>query len=491
MRLTVRILTAAVFSVVGVFPTSGQAVDTARAAALYPFDSVIEDAFWQGIEAWDRADYDTALDRFKSVIARPENRRTTAAMLMAGRTLLVTERYGEAIGLLASFVERYPESRYVDAASETLELARQRYELQRRRDEGVFELGVLLPMSDGAVRFTRSMFTGIRMAVDQFNERGGTQVRMVFEDSGADPDKAIEAFNRLMGRSNPGAVIGPLYSEEAVAVSELADSAGVLLLVPLATDGAVTLDKTSVFQANPTYESRGRIMARYAVQRLRHGSIGVLADSTSFAERMARAFEEEALELGAEVPLFGLFTGLDEWYSIAERYGATEDDEEDTEGPGPNRLEELDALYLPVTGEDAAGLATIALDELNFANPNLPLLGNGEWAHVPEPERMARHRMVYGSDFRVDSTDSDVVEFDREFRRRMGRSPDQPAFVGFDVTSFLLGRLRSISQTESLIQSIHDSGEFSGLGIRIYFGDDQVNRSLFFTRYTDQGWRRD
>ncbi|MFV1980622.1 MAG: ABC transporter substrate-binding protein, partial [Rhodothermia bacterium] len=253
MRWLPRVLAVSVFALCDVFPTSGQDVDIAAAETLYPFDPIIEGYFDAGVQAWEHAAYDSAFAAFQAVISAAENRRTTAATLMAGRTLLVTERYGEAIGLLSSFVTRYPQSRYAEPASRTLELARQRYEIQRKRDAGVFELGVLLPMSERAVRFTRSMFTGIRMAVDRFNARGGRQVRIVFEDSGSSPRRAKSAFLRLLDRANPGAVIGPLFSESAVVVADLADSAGVLLLVPLATDGAVAEGKSTVFQANPTY----------------------------------------------------------------------------------------------------------------------------------------------------------------------------------------------------------------------------------------------
>jgi len=485
MRWLPRVLAVSVFALCDVFPTSGQDVDIAAAETLYPFDPIIEEYFNAGVQAWEHAAYDSAFAAFQAVISAAENRRTTAATLMAGRTLLVTERYGEAIGLLSSFVTRYPQSRYAEPASRTLELARQRYEIQRKRDAGVFELGVLLPMSERAVRFTRSMFTGIRMAVDRFNARGGRQVRIVFEDSGSSPRRAKSAFLRLLDRANPGAVIGPLFSESAVVVADLADSAGVLLLVPLATDGAVTEGKSTVFQANPTYEMRGRLMARYAVQRLRYSNLGVIADSASYAARMAEGFEAEARELDANVSLVAMLTELSEWYSIAERFGGRGDDQ------GENRLGVLDALYLPVTGENASGMATIALNEVGLVDAQLQLLGNGEWAHVADTDRMSGHGLVFASDFRVDSTSGEVLEFDRKFRLRMSRSPDQPAFVGRDVTAFLLERLDSIGPDQSLVQAFHDSGEFRGFGVRIFFGDDQVNTSIFFSRYTQSGLRED
>ena len=481
MRSKIEALAIAAFALVNVAQINGQDIDTAAAVSLYPFDPAIEQHFERGIEAWGSEDYATAFTEFQAVLSAPKNRRTTAATLMAGRALLTTERYGEAVGLLASFIDRYPESRYAEPAKRTLDLARDRYDLERSRESGIFELGVLLPMSSSALSFTRSMFTGIRIAVDEFNRRGGREVRIVFEDTRASARHARAAARRLLRRSNPAAIIGPLFSEEAVAVAEVADSAGVLLLVPLATDGKVASGRTSVFQANPTYEMRGRVMARHAINRLRYNRLGVMAETSTFAARMADGFAAEAESLRAEVQINKRLRGLRDWYSISESFV----------GETGQQLAGVQALYVPITGENAAGLAAIALDEIALSDARLPLLGNGEWSHYPDVDRMALHELVYAVDFRVDSTRSEVERFDREYRNRMSRSPDQPAFVGYDVTKYMLEQVRNLGRNESLVESFHVGGEYEGLGIRLNFGGTQVNQSLFFAQFTNEGVHED
>lgn len=464
-----RAIVVPVIALFQVLPIAGQDVDTALANTFYPFGAEVESSFERGLDAWDRANYNDAFTAFQYIISAPENRRTTAAMLMAGRALVAMERYGEASGLLRALKNRYPESRYAGNANDLLEVASYRLDKQRQRNSGVFELGVLLPMDDTVVRYTRSLFTGIRIAVDDFNSRGGREIRIIFEDTGLDPVTAREAARRLIERSNPSAIIGPLFSEGAIAVAEIAEQAEIPLLVPLATDGAVALNRSYVFQANPTYEMRGRMMARYAVRRLRHTRLGVIADSASFAGRMADAFVREAIELGATVPIRGLLTTLNDWYEISDTYSS-------------DQLSELSSLYIPVSGENAAGLLAVALDQLDQAASEVNLLGNGEWSNHPDTERLTRHHAVYGVDFSVDSTLTQTVAFDREFRRRLGRAPDQPAFVGYDVTRFLVDRIESVDgNDEKLADAFHES-IFQGLGIRIDFSEGQINQSLFFLR---------
>ena len=462
-----------------VTPAMGQpaALDTSRAAALFPFNPAIETAFQEGVDAWEDGRYDDAYQRFRAIIEAPENRRTTAAMLMGGRSLLAAGRFAESSGLLTAFIRRYPESRYYDSAVGLRDAAQERYNLGIEAARDVFLIGVLLPMTSRALRFTRSAFEGIRMAADEFNARGGRTVRLIFEDSGGEPRKARAAVRRLIDRAGPTVIIGPLFSEEAIAAAEVAEDAGVPLLVPLATDEAVARGRTNVFQANPTYEMRGRLMARRVVRNLRYTKIGVIADSASYAARMARGFIDEADDLGAATPLVGFLGGLSDWYALADRFGA-------------DALAHVDGLYIPVTGDDARGIINVALTSLERTSPRIPLFGNGEWADYPDVARLAQHETVYDVDFMVDSTRAEVVQFDQEYRRRTGEAPDKPAFVGFDVTRFLLQLATDLDERASLPDAFRTRAPYEGLGIRLYFGDGQVNQSVFFHSYGDNGVTR-
>jgi ABC-type branched-subunit amino acid transport system substrate-binding protein len=312
------------------------------------------------------------------------------------------------------------------------------------------------------------------MAVDEFNQRGGRTARLVFEDSGGEPRKARAAVQRLIDRADPDVIIGPLFSEEAIAAAEVAEEEGVPLLVPLATDEAVADGRTMVFQANPTYEMRGRLMARRVVRNLRYSRIGVIADSTSFAGRMARGFIAEADDLGASLPIIGFLGGLGDWYALPDRFGA-------------DRLSQVDGLYIPVTGDDARGIINVALTGLDRTGPRIPIFGNGEWADYPDVARLAQHETVYDVDFMVDSTRAEVVQFDQEFRRRIGQSPDKPAFVGYDVTRFLLQIAVDRDERDSLPDAFRTRARYQGLGIRLYFGHGQVNQSVFFHSYARNG----
>lgn len=457
-------------------PLRGQPaqIDTAAAVKLYPYNAGIEASFNEGVTAWTEARYEDSYRHFRAIVEVAENRRTTAAMLMAGRSLIAMGRYAESVGLLSALIRRYPQSRYVESATELRDAAQERYNLLLESERDVFRVGVLLPVSSGALRFTRSAFEGIRMAADDFNARGGRSVRLIFEDSGVEPAKARSAARRLIERADPDVIIGPLFSEEAIAVARVAEEAGIPLLVPLATDDAVAEERTMVFQANPTYQMRGRLMARRVARNLRRPTIGVIADSTSFAGRMAEGFIEELARVGGSVPLVGWLRGLRDWYALGDRFGA-------------DALVQVDGLYIPVTGNDARGVINVALTSLEKSSTTIPLFGNGEWAEYPDVAKMARHKVLYTLDFHVDSTRAEFVQFEQEYRRRMGQAPDKPAFVGYDVTRYLLQFASDTESAADLPDAFRSATRYRGLGIEIFFGRGQVNQSVFFLAYGPGG----
>jgi len=77
---------------------------------------------------------------------------------------------------------------------------------------------------------------GMKMAVDEINAAGGVQgrkIRLVVEDSGYDPKKAVLASQKLIERDKIFAMVGPMGSPTVLAAQDILLDAGVLQLFPL------------------------------------------------------------------------------------------------------------------------------------------------------------------------------------------------------------------------------------------------------------------
>jgi ABC-type branched-subunit amino acid transport system substrate-binding protein len=77
---------------------------------------------------------------------------------------------------------------------------------------------------------------GLKMAVEEINAAGGVQgrkIKLIVEDSGYDPKRAVLASQKLIERDKIFAMIGPMGSPTVLAAQDVLFDAGVLQLFPL------------------------------------------------------------------------------------------------------------------------------------------------------------------------------------------------------------------------------------------------------------------
>src|SRR5216684_706852 len=77
---------------------------------------------------------------------------------------------------------------------------------------------------------------GMKMAVEEINAAGGIngrKIRMILEDSGYDPKRAVLASQKMIERDKIFAMVGPMGSPTVLAAQDILLDAGVLQLFPL------------------------------------------------------------------------------------------------------------------------------------------------------------------------------------------------------------------------------------------------------------------
>ncbi|MEX0602888.1 MAG: ABC transporter substrate-binding protein, partial [Bacteroidota bacterium] len=192
-----------------------------------------------------------------------------------------------------------PAIRYV---SEALDL------LERIERGGIVKIGVVLPLmlksQQSDLRdLGLDMLEGIRIAVQEYNERAFPRVTLEVRDSERDPGVAARQVTELASDDRVVAIIGPLFSNEAFASAGIAGALGVPLLSPTATANGIASIGSTVFQLNPDYDVRGRATARYAMVQLGMRRFAVLTpvDGPESSRLMSESFIAEVQRLGGEV----------------------------------------------------------------------------------------------------------------------------------------------------------------------------------------------
>lgn len=435
-----------------------------------PRDPEAELVFEQGLEAFEAGDYGMAYRRFRHLYERlPLNRKTTAAVLMAGKAAYREGDLDRAERVLTALVDGFPTTTYADEARETLGFVRQAREAEISRPE-VLTLGIALPLRSSDVSLTQSMFNGLRIAVEAHNEaRPDRPARMVFRDTRGTAAGAAEAV-RSLAVEGVDVIVGPIYSEEAEAAGAAAERAGVLLVAPLATDESVSEARDWVFQANPTYTMRGRLMARFALDNLRLRRFGIAAELGEYGERLAEGFQDEVIGRGGDVAFFRLLDDASAWAALPEAVGSP--------------LGTVDALYLPVTGRRARQSVREVLVALQGTSARPRVLGNGEWADLNTQARADLFGATYTSDFHVGAPTDATRAFESRYAALAGRAPSgqarRLAYTGYDVTRFVLAAL---ADAEAGPDALRAAPRYEGLGLRIDFEGGNVNEAIFFMRY--------
>lgn len=460
MRFSAALLLALLLLVV--------AVPTAEAQpATAPRVEVAEQAFQRGLQLYESGQHRRAYDVFiQAATEHGYHQRTTAAYLMAGKALLAAGELDGAASAMTTLISTYPSSRYV---TEARRVRREALAARERIPAAppAIAVGVTLPLGENNVVFSQALFNGLRLAVDEHNAGDPDRpIRMVFRASGEGVATA-EAVAAL-SQEDAAVIVGPLYSEEAASAAAAAERLGITLVAPLATDSRVSGGRRYVFQANPTFEARGRAMARFASER-NLGRIGVVAVRGTFAETMGEAFRTEAERRGVPIPFFDRLPSEEGWFQLPERIGV-------------ERLQAVDALYLPAGGSDQASSVLRGLDRAFAEAPSLPrVLANGEWMGViSDPTQAARYGTIFTSDFYLSPETTERRRFEDRYRALAGAEPDRLAYMGYDLGQLLLSALADRRGEEPVAEALRRARPHAGLGHRFDFAGGQVNTALFF-----------
>ncbi len=374
------------------------------------------------------------------------------------------------------------------------------------------KIAVLLPLNRGepdspVKEIGTSTEEGIATAFQEFMDGVGKslQLSLVTEDTQHDIQVATEKARALARDTTVVAILGPIYSNEAIAAARVAAANGLPLVTPTANQNGIAALGQTIFQANPDYEQRGRAVARYAVQNLGCRTVGVLAPSDTYAKFLADGFVKEAKEEGANVAVM-------QWYQkgmsdlraqfTAIRAAALQQTAEPLVsfagkmsrqdvmnlvrlglpvrrvdslmekggkvparwllGPrGKDLLDSIgikmiydqsyvDSTNIPVTGIEAlycpiSGPEEIGIisSQLVYNNIKTHFLGSGEWNSLPDLEANRRYSsgIQFESDTYVDSSSQAFREFSSAFSARYGKAPDRFAIYGHDVASLVLEQI--------------------------------------------------
>lgn len=300
----------------------------------------------------------------------------------------------------------------------------------------VVKIGVIAEITGSMPAVGKSCETLARLAVKKINDSGGIvvggkkyKIELVIEDSASEPKKAAAAARKLIEQDGVLAIVGPNSSSNAVAASDVANSAGVLLIAPWSTNPKTTIDektgkpKKTVYRACFTDYFESEALGVFARDKLNALRAAVLYDdSTDVLKNQAQLFRKSFEANGGQVVAFETFkAGAPDYSSQLDRVKAAAPD----------------ILFLPSYYTDVA----TQVEQARGKGISATFIGSDAWS-TPELIKMGGAN-IEGSylfnHYSSESPDRLTQKFVEAYKAEYGSVPDDVGALTYDSIGLLAG----------------------------------------------------
>lgn len=394
---------------------------------------------------------------------------------------------------LLQFAKRIFESQLMDESS--FKSIEQQYLLNRKSlrtyptnsPEGYsYTIGVLLPTTDKTsplFSVSRDIFQGLQLSVEEFNTKSKTS--RIFLKHVKVPDTTNVVANLVIDES-VDIIIGPLTSENAKDIVIQAEQMHVPVIAPLANNDSLNFDNPYFFQLNPTFKTRGKQVADFAIDYLAVDTVAIMVDKNSMGYISALAFKEEMERNNVHVAYFFAEPFEQTAFDIAPftQYFTSDQNLIDS-----LQIPTIDAVYMPFTGEQSETLIDLTLTDLEAGKCKTPILGSQDWGYLElNSERLSRFTIYFPDAGHIDETQEKVIQFRQNYMDiTKQQEPSIFSFLGYDLGTFLVELFTEIKNPTYFKQALIQKPVFQGLANQIKFDESHVNQCLSIFKMDKNG----
>lgn len=168
------------------------------------------------------------------------------------------------------------------------------------------KIGIALPLMSTSANIEEGkvgaqMLKGIRDALQEYNTLNPSlKINLQVEDTKKDGSTTLNIINEFGSDTNVIAILGPVYSSELINNVGASEFHKIPILTPTATQNFLAAKNNFMYQLNPTYDIRGRIIAKYAMNELKMKNFIIFAEE-SYGKNYSESFADEVTKNSGQI----------------------------------------------------------------------------------------------------------------------------------------------------------------------------------------------
>lgn len=321
--------------------------------------------------------------------------------------------------------------------------------------DDTIRIGSLFELTGSAAEYGQSMNEAVHMAVEEINEAGGIDgklVEVIERDIASDESQAAQSSMALTSSEDVSVIIGPALTGTLQAAIPSANENEVPIISPSATDDGVLQDIDGkvhpyAYRTSFTNSFQGTALATFANENLDAKKAVIFGDNSSdYAQGLTQTFENA---FDGEVVSIENFTADQTDFSAALTNIANMD---------------FDVLYVPGYYEQAGPIVKQAR-EMGIDQPIIGPdgLGNNRFYELAGIENMTD--VYYTSHFAIESDDPEIQAFVDNYKEATGNDPDMFTGLAYDAVYIAKEAIERAGSTDSVAinKEIEATKDFVGV----------------------------
>ncbi|MBQ0163017.1 MAG: ABC transporter substrate-binding protein [Treponema sp.] len=303
-----------------------------------------------------------------------------------------------------------------------------------KKETNEIVIGGIFPLSGAVAVYGVECKNGIDLAIEEINAAGGVNgknIVLISEDDEGNPDKTVNAYQKLTSKDGAKLIIGSLTSGCTQAITARCQAQKVVQIAPAATAPAITDAGDYIFRACFIDPFQGTVGGKFAVENLGCKKAAILFDAgNDYSVGLTENFEKSFAACGGTI--------------VAKEAYQTNDKDFNAQLT-KIKSANPDVVYLP----DYYSVVALIAKQLRSIGINTPIVGADGWDGVLGNAGEEVLNGFYSNHYAADSTDAAVQNFVKAFNAKYGKDPNAFAALGYDSAYLLKDAIAKAGSAEA------------------------------------------